>query len=132
MSDIKNYDYSDINLWAGSVSNNALVFDEKAVEQNIMMMFMTPIKSCWFDPPIGTNILTYLFDPVDDVTAFKIKREMETVLPRNGETRLVFNKVDVLPDPDNNDFYCRIEYSLPGLDYKKFSFDFTLSQMGQA
>lgn len=125
--DIKNYIYSDVNLWPGVVSNSALVFDEKAVEQNIMMLLMTPVKSAWFDPAIGTTIDTLLFDPVDDITSQKMRREIMTVLPRNGETRLVFTSVEVMPDPENNDFYIRIAYEVPGLDYKKFSFDFTLS-----
>jgi phage baseplate assembly protein W len=128
MTDIKNYTYSDINLWAGTVSNNALVFDEKSVEQNIMMILMTPLRSGWFDPGIGSNILTYLFDPIDDLTAMKIKREITTVLPRNGETRVVFTSVEVMADIDNQNYYIRIGYQAPGLDYEKFSFDFTLSQ----
>lgn len=128
MSDIKNYTYSDINLWAGSVSNNALVFDEKSVEQNIMLILMTPVRSAWFDPGIGSNILTYLFDPIDDLTAMKIRREITTVLPRNGESRVNFTSVEVMANPEENHYYIRIGYEAPGLDYEKFSFDFTLSQ----
>lgn len=128
MSTLKNYTYSDINLWAGTVSDSAFVTDEKSVEQNIMMIFMTPIRSAWFDPAIGSSILEYLFDPIDDLTAMKMKREMTRVLPRNGETRVNFTTVEVMANPAQNDYYIRIGYEAPGLDYKKFSFDFTLSR----
>lgn len=128
MTAIKNYTYSDVNLWAGSYTNSALVFDEKSVEQNIMLILMTPLRSAWFDPGIGSNILTYLFDPIDDLTALKMKREITSVLPRNGETRVNFTSVEVMANPDAGDYYLRIGYEAPGLDYKKFSFDFTLSR----
>lgn len=128
MTALKNYTYSDINLWAGSVSDGAFVYDEKSVEQNIMMIFMTPIRSAWFDPGIGSSILEYLFDPIDDLTALKMKREITRVLPRNGETRVNFTTVEVMANPDVGDYYIRIGYEAPGLDYKKFSFDFTLSR----
>lgn len=128
MTALKNYTYSDINLWAGSVSDGAFVYDEKSVEQNIMMILMTPIRSAWFDPGIGSSILEYLFEPVDDLTAMKMKREITRVLPRNGETRVNFTSVEVMANPDANDYYLRIGYEAPGLDYKKFSFDFTLSR----
>nr|DAF93416.1 MAG TPA: Baseplate wedge protein [Myoviridae sp. ctshb19] len=121
----KTYKYSDVSLYADQ-TQKALVFDEQSVNQNILMILTTPIRSAWFNPSIGCLITEYLFDPVDDFTADKIKDEIISVLPRNLETRVVIKGVLVQPMPDDNMFYVTLEYDAPDLNKKDIVFNFNL------
>lgn len=118
--------YSDISLFAQQ-TGNALVFNEHSVNQNIVLILMTPIKSCWFMPQLGCMIPVYLFDPVDEVTALKIQREAKSVLIRNRETRVTVENVRVVADPNNQDYYVRIEYLAPELDTSLITFEFRMA-----
>ena len=80
--------YSDINLWVGKFSNDLIVHDYDAINQNIFLIVTTPIRSKWFDPFLGSNIPKYLFEPMDDITASDIKTEIGTLLTRNLEYRV--------------------------------------------
>lgn len=119
--------YSDVNLDAGE-DPHEIVTNEDALNQNIAAILDTPIGSKWFRPEIGSQIDSFLFDPIDEVTADRIKFEMETALERNGENRIVFDRVDVIPDPQNSQYYVNIEYSSPALDTGKGNFTFNLAQ----
>jgi phage baseplate assembly protein W len=123
----KSYKYSDVSLYAAQ-TQSALVFDEQAVNQNILMILATPIRSAWFNPTIGCLIPEFLFDPVDDYTADKIKEEIINVLPRNMETRVVVTGCVVTPMPDDNLFYVSIRYDAPDLNAKAIVFNFNLGR----
>lgn len=126
MASVKTYTFSDVSLYA-TATQNALIFDEHSINQNILLILMTPIRSAWFNPTIGSMIPTFLFEPVDDFTSQKIRSEILTVLPRNMETRVVVEGCVVLPDPDRNNFYISITYNIPALDSKKIIFNFNLA-----
>ncbi len=118
--------YSDVNLYAGALSPYMVVLDESAVNQNILVLCDTPVGSKWFRPRIGSSIIAYLFDPMDQITADAISIELSQMLKNNGETRLRIDNVDVVPDYANARYYVEIWYSTPGLDAKKVSFKFYL------
>jgi phage baseplate assembly protein W len=123
----KTYRYSDVSLYAQQ-TQNALVFDEDSVNQNILMILATPIRSAWFNPSIGCLIPEYLFDPVDEITADKIKDEITSVLPRNMETRVIVTGCLVVPMPDDGLFYVTIQYDAPDLNKTKIVFNFNLGR----
>lgn len=120
--------YSDINLFLGEKSPNTLVTDADAVNQNILMAVTTPIRSKWFRPRLGSNIPNYLFDPVDQITASKIQQEIMTLLPRNGEYRVVIESATVIAVPDEQLYYVSITYSSPFLDPNRVVFNFNLGR----
>lgn len=120
--------YSDVNLWLGAQDPNTLVTDVDAVNQNILMIVTTPIRSKWFRPRIGSNIPQYLFDPVDDFGAQKIQSEMMTLFPRNGEFRITVETVVVIPVPDDQAYYVSMTYSSPYLDPSRVVFNFNLAR----
>lgn len=125
MANVPTYKYSDINLNAGTGSS-ALVYDEASINQNILLILLTPIKAAWFDPGIGCIIPMILFDPIDDLSANKIQREIMTVLPRHGELRVQITSCRVLANPDAQDYYVDIGYIAPGLDGRKINFIFNM------
>jgi phage baseplate assembly protein W len=128
MAEVKTYTYSDISLYAG-ITQNALVFDEDSINQNILLILMTPIRSAWFNPTIGCMVMEYLFDPLDAFTAQKIRSEIMNVLPRNLETRVQITGVDVIPDFDNQNYYISIQYNVPSMDASKIVFNFNLARV---
>lgn len=119
--------YSDINFRV-SVQPKQIVTDADAVNQNIAAIFDTPVRSKWFRPRIGSNINSYLFEPIDDITADNIRREMEIALESNGEFRVIFNTVQVIPDPDNQQYYVEISYTAPELEKQNQTFKFNLQR----
>jgi|SRR5690606_25140264 len=118
--------YSDINLYVAS-GGNELVYNKDSINQNILLAILTPIRSAWFAPSIGSLIPTFLFDPIDSVTSTNIKREIEGVLQRNQELRVQLVEVDVTPDPDEGCYYVRIVYRAPELQSDPISFEFSMA-----
>jgi phage baseplate assembly protein W len=102
-----------------------LVVDSSSINQNLIAIFETPPGSKWFRPEIGSMIERFLFEPIDEITAGKIRSEISTILDQNGEYRLIFNEILVVPDPSNAQYYVKITYSVPTLQ-NKFSFNFNL------
>ncbi len=120
--------YSDVSLFAGTSSDAELVFNEHSINQNILLIATTPRGSKWWRPEIGSNLHQYLFDPVDSITADNIQRELQFTLESNLESRVVFSKIEVLPDAINQNFYVNIEYRAARLGDKRISFEFTLGR----
>lgn len=120
--------YSDVNLWLSPLAPYMVLIDEDAVNQNLLVLCDTPVGSKWFRPTIGSAILSYLFDPLDDVTASAIETELEQMLADNGERRIIITKVDVVPDYDNMRYYVEIRYDAPFLNASRISFRFYLQR----
>lgn len=119
--------YSDVNLTAG-LEPNELVFNAESVNQNIASIFDTPLRSKWHRPRIGSDVNRYLFEPIDDITSERIKYAMERALEDNYERRVVFTRIDVLPDPANDQYFVNIQYRAPELEAREFTFQFNLSR----
>jgi len=119
--------YSDVNLYAG-VTQNELVKNEHSLNQNIACIFETPKRSKWFRPRLGSDVGKHLFEPIDDVTASRIQYDMERALEDNGEFRIVFDQIIVIPDPQNSQYFVNIRYRAPELEARQFTFQFNLAR----
>lgn len=119
--------YSDINLYAGKLPNE-LVLNADSLNQNIACIFETPKKSRWFRPRVGSDVNKHLFEPIDSVTASRIKYDMERALQDNGEQRIVFDSITVIPDPARDQYFVDIRYRAPTLEAQQFTFQFNLSR----
>ncbi len=122
--------FSDVGLTAGTSSTYELVQDEASINQNIMMIVSTPVRSKWWRPEIGANLNTYLFEPIDDITSSKIQTELSSILDSNLENRVVFQKIEVIPDVSNQNYYVEVIYTIPALQGKLVNFAFTLGRNG--
>jgi len=123
-----NHIYSDINL---RQDPKTLVVDADSINQNITMILGVRKKTWWWGPEKGSFLSQYLFDPIDNITANKIKTEMINALTENGENRIVFKKINVIPDIENQQYYCEIYYDVPFLRLKGINFSFNLSRAFQ-
>lgn len=119
--------YKDVNFNL-SILPVETVEDAAAINQNIAAIFDTPIGSKWFRPGIGCKVESLLFDPIDDITADAIKYEMEVALSNNGEFRVKFTSVTVMPDIPNQQYYVEIAYTAPELERQNQVFKFNLSR----
>ncbi len=120
--------YSDINLWVGKFSNDLIVHDYDAINQNIFLIVTTPIRSKWFDPFLGSNIPKYLFEPLDDITASDIKTEIGTLLTRNLEYRVKIENVRVIPNYDMQVYGVEVNYVCDELSDASNQFQFALNK----
>lgn len=120
--------YSDINLWVGKFSNDLIVHDYDAINQNIFLIVTTPIRSKWFDPFLGSNIPKYLFEPMDDITASDIKTEIGTLLTRNLEYRVKIENVRVIPNYDMQAYGVEVNYVCDELSNASNQFQFALNK----
>lgn len=120
--------YSDINLWVGKFSNDLIVHDYDAINQNIFLIVTTPIRSKWFDPFLGSNIPKYLFEPLDDITASDIKTEIGTLLTRNLEYRVKIENVRVIPNYDMQAYGVEVNYVCDELSNASNQFQFALNK----
>lgn len=120
--------FSDVNLFTGQNDRRTLVTQVDAINQNIMMILDTPIRSKWWRPRVGCMIPFFLFEPMDDLTASKIKQEMLTVLETNGETRVTILAAVVLPNYEQQYYFVELQYEVPWLNLNNVQFAFNLSK----
>ena len=106
--------YSDFDLSFLKHPNTkdiTILKDIDAVKQSVKNLVLTARGERPFQPLLGSNIRSLLFEPVDDFTAFDIKEEVEITL-KNFEPRARILNIDVVSEPDNNRFRLSIEFQM--------------------
>lgn len=120
--------YSDIT-YSNVKYPETMLADERAVVQNVLAIFETTPNSKWFRPRIGTDVQSEIFEPHDQITADSIKRKLETALPANGEFRMRFQVVEVIPDYENQQYYVNLMYDIPTLGLTSRQIEFNLDRV---
>lgn len=120
--------YSDINLWVGRFSNDLIVYDYDAINQNIFLICTTPIRSKWFDVFLGSNIPKYLFEPMDATTAADLRVEISTLLSRNLEYRVLIRNVQVIPHYESQVYAVQVDYISEEISDTVHKFQFALNK----
>jgi len=98
--------YSDLDLTFRKlpVSNDVAVsYDEQAVIRSVRSLLLTNFYERLFQPTLGSNIDTLLFEPITVLTAGLIRDEIKNVV-RNFEPRVTIQDVSVTPSPETNSF----------------------------
>jgi phage baseplate assembly protein W len=111
MAALKNI-YSDLDLTFNRlpVTNDiALSYDEQAVVRSVRNLLLTNFYERPFQPNIGSNLNTILFEPVNNLTASHLSNDIENVI-NNFEPRAKINSVVVSPNSDQNSFTARISF----------------------
>lgn len=124
------FTFSDIKFEASDPSND-LATDREAIVQRIMLILGTNRRTRWRRPQYGANIEPLLFDPVDRVTAIELQRRIiEGLNDRdNGAGDIVVRNVEVLPNPDENQFFCNVVVDVPRLGLFNESVTFGLNSL---
>lgn len=82
-----------------------------AVQNSIKNLLQTKFGEVLFNPNIGSGIKFSLFEPLDNITKFKIEKQISTTL-MSFEPRASLQKVELVEDSLNNGIYVYVYYSV--------------------
>jgi len=89
----------------------SLKLNENAVIASIRNIVLTNFGERRFTPNFGGNILAMLFEPLDDIAAYNIKKEITTSII-NFEPRVKLDFVNVIPNITEDGFDVTIRFYL--------------------
>lgn len=123
------YVLSDFNQQAG-LSAKEYLTDADVQQQQLVHILCTKKRSRLGRPQFGCYIERFLFDPVDNQSAFAIKTEIRRALsdPYNEVVGIKLHHVEVIPDPENQTHWVEIGYTNL-LNNVKSKFDFNLKKL---
>ena len=96
-----------------------------AIRRSIMNLVQTIPEERFFQPLLGSDVRSSLFDFVDFATASVIQAQiLETI--ENFEPRVANTVVEVDPEPDLNSFDVTVIFDIVGLEFPTQEFSFLL------
>jgi len=87
----------------------ALRYDDQAVIASVRNLLLTDFSERLFQPSVGSNITSLLFEPATNITASILSSEIQNVIS-NYEPRAKVNEIDVTLLPDENAFQVTISF----------------------
>ena len=102
-----------------------VLMNERAIARSVRILVETIPTERPFNPFLGSNVRSSLFEFVDYGTASNIKDQIETSV-KNWEPRVDNLVVNVDPQPDNNAFDCTVIFDIVGLELPTQQFTFLL------
>ena len=112
--------YSDVNKQADLQPFDIVLNIDEAV-QRVLLVLATPKGSRWKRYKFGSLVGTFLFDPLDNTTATKIRHEIEDCLtdPENDLSDIIISQIEVIPDYQNQQYYVNMRVEIPNLQQNK-------------
>ena len=89
----------------------ALSYDATAVTRSIRNLLQTRHFDRLFNPDIGSNLDTILFENISPVSASILEMEVKNIIS-NYEPRATLTTVNVTPSPQENGYYVSLTYFL--------------------
>ena len=99
--------------------------NENAIARSIKNIVFTEPGEKFFNPDFGSKLYSILFENIDDISAIKIKDQIEQSI-KNFEPRVDLVEVEVFPDFDNNGFDVKITYKIIGAEITPQELQFIL------
>ena len=99
--------------------------NENAIRRSVRNLVETIPTERFFQPLLGSDVRSSLFDFVDFGTANEIQQQILTTI-ENFESRVTNVEVQVNPQPDNNAFECNIIFDIIGQEFPTQEFTFIL------
>ena len=100
--------------------------DASAIKQAIVNLLLTNKGERLFKPNYGSDIRSYLFEPLDYGTAQQIVGNIEHTISK-WEPRIEILNLDAVPNYDNNGFDVQMTYQIIGTDTPPVAVDFFLA-----
>lgn len=108
------------------VTKDILVLkNEDAIKRSIRNLVQTVPTERFFNPTIGADVKTSLFDFVDFGTASILQKQIEIAI-QNYEPRVENPRVVVDPRPDLNAFEITVTFTIVGLEVPRQQFSYIL------
>jgi phage baseplate assembly protein W len=89
--------------------------DVNAVKQSMKNLVLTKYYERPFQPDIGSELGSLLFENADMFTADRISKSLEYLF-RNYEKRARINSIDIEPNVDRNEYNVDIRFSVVGIN----------------
>jgi phage baseplate assembly protein W len=106
--------YSDIDFTFTKkpvVGDIALSYDNQAVIRSVRNLLSTKFYERPFNPGLGSNLDTLLFEPISSLTTSAIEQNIKQTI-ENYEPRVILKSVVAQPDEDNNAYNVTITFFL--------------------
>ena len=103
--------YADIDLTFNQspvTGDLALRYDDQAVIRSVINLLLTNFYERPFQPDLGSNMNTFLFEPMTVITASGLKTEIQNVI-QNYEPRVTIHTLEVTPDEPHNAYNLYME-----------------------
>lgn len=114
------------NFSKNPITNDIVVLkNEEAIKQSVKNLILTKVDERPFNPSLGTDTTSYLFQLHNKISANALIEEIESVLTSN-EPRITLQQIDVDVNPDSNNFEVYIEYLIVGLPPEVQNLSFVL------
>ena len=106
----------NINFKKHPVTGDLVVSkDASAIKQAIVNLLLTNKGERPFNPKYGSNIRSYLFEPLDYGTAAQIEQSIRSTLAK-FEPRIEVIDIQTYPNYDSNSFSVDMTYEIIGSD----------------
>ena len=103
----------------------SVLTNERAIIRSVRNLVETILTERFFNPTLGSNVRSSLFDFVDYATASTIQDKIIEVI-NNYEQRVANTVVQVDPIPDLNEFEVTITFDIIGQEIPAQQFSFIL------
>lgn len=106
--------YSDIDFTFTKkpvVGDVALSYDTQAVIRSVRNLLQTKHYERPFNPDLGSNLETLLFEPMSTSTAMTIESEIKVII-NNYEPRVSITEVKVVPQEERNAYSVSLTFFL--------------------
>ena len=120
--------FKDINLSfnAHPVTKDITVLkNENAIKRSVRNIVNTIPRERFFNPELGSDVRSSLFNFVDYGTASVIQKQIQIAV-ENFEPRVDNLQINVFPRPDSNEFEVNILYDIIGQQFPTQEFTFLL------
>jgi phage baseplate assembly protein W len=111
MADIYYIDISKVGRDLTGKRDISVLTNERAVTESIVNLLGTEPGRRLMNPEFGCSLESFLFEPLDPITAISIKLAIENALDR-FEPRIESREVIVTPDEDNLLYTVDVLYSI--------------------
>ena len=99
--------------------------NETAIARSLRNLIMTVPGERFFNPILGSDVTSLLFENIDKLTASEISDQIKITV-ENFEPRVVLTDVHVVPNYDNDQFDVTLNYDIVGIDVLPQQLDFAL------
>mgnify|MGYP005707639755 FL=1 len=120
--------FKDINLSfnAHPITKDITVLkNENAIKRSVRNIVNTIPRERFFNPTLGSDVRSSLFNFVDYGTASVIEKQIQIAI-ENFEPRVDNLQVNVFPRPDSNEFEVNILFDIIGQQFPTQEFTFLL------
>ena len=88
------------------------LYDIDSIKNSITNIFLTSPGQKILSPEFGINLRRFLFEPISNFTAYRIKSDIVNNLP-DQEPRIELQETTVVPIPDEHEFFIILQINVP-------------------